>query len=217
MGKGITDSPTGFAAAAAPAAATATATAAATAAVTPAPGPGPAPPSLTDVATAVAAVVVAAIALAPAPDVMVTTPPTPSVTRLRMLFNPNSLPNNVRTRYNHKQSRKILTTVIHAAIHCPGDPCSNLHHWIDPGLEKTTCGDGSFFFHVPIDEKLVMKNSAPCKNDSHAAVRRWCQTFQETMMQHGAYVHPIWLFARIMEANGVPTLVMEPMTMSLLH
>jgi len=167
---------------------------AATAAVAPAPAPWPVSPSWTDIETAVATAVMAAIASAPAPTVAVTAPPTPSATHLHMLFNPNSLPNDVGTRYNHKQSRNILTAVIHTAFNCPSDPCNGLHCWINPGLEKTMCGDGSFFLHVPIDEKLVMKNPAPCKKDSHAAVRRWHQTFQETMMQHGACIHPIWLF-----------------------
>jgi len=71
-----------------------------------------------------------------------------------------------------------------------------MHYWIDPGLEKTICADGTVFFHVPIDEKLVMKNPIPCKKDTHASIRRWYQTFQETLMQHGVYVHPLWLFRK---------------------
>jgi len=63
-------------------------------------------------------------------------------------------------------------------------------------MEKTVLGDGTIFFHVPIDEKMVMKNPAPCKKDTHAAIRRWYQTFQETLMQHGVYVHPPWLFRK---------------------
>ena len=61
-------------------------------------------------------------------------------------------------------------------------------------MEKTILGDGSIIFHIPIDEKLVMKNVVLCKKDTHAAVQRWCQAFQETMMQCGVYVHPLWLF-----------------------
>jgi len=45
-----------------------------------------------------------------------------------------------------------------------------MHYWIDPGLEKTTCGDGTIFFHVPIDEKMVMKNPVPCKKDTHGGL-----------------------------------------------
>jgi len=71
-----------------------------------------------------------------------------------------------------------------------------MHYWIDPGLEKTICGDGTIFFHIPIDEKMVMKNPVPCKKDTHAAIRRWYQTFQETLMQYGVYVHPLWLFRK---------------------
>jgi len=82
-GTDITDSANGFAATAAPAAAAAPA---------PAPAPGPVPPSLTDVATAAAHAVTAAIASAPPPTVTVTTPPAPSTTRLRVLFNPDTLP-----------------------------------------------------------------------------------------------------------------------------
>jgi len=46
-------------------------------------------------------------------------------------------------------------------FNCPGDACNNMHYWIDPGLEKTICADGSIFFHILIDEKLVTKNPVP--------------------------------------------------------
>jgi len=71
-----------------------------------------------------------------------------------------------------------------------------MHYWIDPGLEKTICVDGSILFRIPIDEKMVIKNPAPCKKDTHAEIRRWYQTFQETVMQHRVHVHPIWLFRK---------------------
>jgi len=71
-----------------------------------------------------------------------------------------------------------------------------MHCWIDPGLEKTICADGTVFFRVPIDKKMAMKNPAPCKKDTHASMRRWCQTFQETLMQHGVHVHLLWLFRK---------------------
>jgi len=69
-----------------------------------------------------------------------------------MLFNPSSLPVDVRARFQHKQDRRILTQVIHTPFNCPSDPCNNVHYWIDAGMEKTVCGDGTVFFHVPIDE-----------------------------------------------------------------
>jgi len=136
-GTGIADSATGFVAAAAPAAAGPPA---------PAPALGPAPPSLTDNGTAVAHADTAAMLTAPPPTVMAITPPAPSTMRLRMLFNPNSLPADVRTRCNHKQNRRLLTTEIYTAFNCPGDACHNMHCWVDPGLEKTICVDGSISF-----------------------------------------------------------------------
>ena len=169
---------------------------AAPAAATPAPAPGPAPPSLADIATAVAHAVTTAIRSVPAPAITVMTPPAPSTTRLRMLFNPAYLPADARARFNHKQDRKILTTVIYTPFNCPRDPCHNMHCWIDPPLEKTICADGTIFFHIPIDKKMVMKNPAPCKKDTHASIRRWYQTFQETLIQHGVHVHPLWLFRK---------------------
>jgi len=63
-------------------------------------------------------------------------------------------------------------------------------------MEKTTRADGTIFFHIPIDEKMVMKNPVPCGKDAHASIRRWYQTFQETLMQHGVHVHPLWLFRK---------------------
>jgi len=141
-GTDITDSATGFAAPAAPAAPPAPAAAAPTAA------PAPAAPSRTDIATAVAHAVATAISSAPQPAITVTTLVTPSTTRLRMLFNPASLPVNVRARFQHKQNRKILTTHIFTPFNCPSDACHLMHYWIDPGLEKTICADGTIFFHT---------------------------------------------------------------------
>ena len=158
-----------------------------------APAPGPAPPTSVDIATAVANAVTAAIRSVPTPPIAVTTA---SSTRLRMLFNPASLPADVRARWQHKEDRRILTQVIHTPFNCPLDPCHNMHYWIDTAMEKTVLGDGTIFFHIPIDEKMVMKNPVPCKKDTHAAIRRWYCTFQETLMQYGVYVHPLWLFRK---------------------
>jgi len=182
-GTDITDSATGFVAPAATAAPVPV-----TAALVAAP--------TTDIATAVATAVSHAMSHAPPPTITVTTPTTPSATRLHMLFDPTSLSADVRARYQHKQDRKILTTVIHTPFDCLTDPCHNMHYWIDPGLEKMICADGTIFFHVPIDKKLAMKNPIPCRKDTHASIRRWHQTFQETLMQHGVYVHPLWLFRK---------------------
>jgi len=63
-------------------------------------------------------------------------------------------------------------------------------------MEKTVLGDSTIFFHAPINEKMVMKNPEPCKKDTHAAIRRWHQTFQETLMQCGVCVHPLWPFGK---------------------
>jgi len=172
-GTDITDSATGFTAPAAPASPAATA---------PAPAPTPKAPLPTDIATAVAHAVTTAIRSAPVPSIAVTTPTTSSTTRLRMLFNPASLPAEVRGRFQHKQDRKILTAVIFTPFNCPSDPCYLMHYWIDPGLEKTICADGTIFFHIPINKKMVMKNPVPCKKDTHASIQRWYQTFQETLM-----------------------------------
>jgi len=185
----VADSATGFDAPA-PAAPPAPAAAA------PAVAPAPAAPSPTDIATAVGHAVATAISSAPPPSITVTTPVTPSTTRLHMLFNPASLPVDVRARFQHKQDRKILTTLMFTPFNCPSDPCHLMHYWIDPGLEKTICADGTIFFHIPIDEKMVMKNPVPCKKDTHALIRRWYQTFQETLMQYGVYVHPPWPFRK---------------------
>jgi len=63
-----------------------------------------------------------------------------------MLFNPNALPVDVRTKFNHKQARRLLTAVVYPVFSCPGDGCYNMHYWIDPALEKTACADGTIFF-----------------------------------------------------------------------
>jgi len=162
----------------------------------PAPAPGPAPPTSVDIATAVANAVTAAIRSVPTPPITATAAAPASSTRLRMLFNPASLPAEARARWQHKEDRRILTQTIHTLYNCLGDLCHNMHYWIDAAMEKTVLGDGTIFFHMPIDEKMVMKNPVPCKKDTHAAIRRWYQTFQETLIQHGVYVHPLWLFRK---------------------
>ena len=167
-----------------------------------------APPSRT---TFVAHAVTTAIRSAPAPAVTVTAAAAPSTTRLRMLFNPASLPADVQTRFQHKQDKRILTTVIYTTFNCPGDPCHNMHYWIDPGLEKTICADCTIFFHIPIDKKMATKNPVPCKKDTHAAICRWYQTFQETLMQCGVYVHLLWLFRK--NHGGEWVLLLETLQM----
>jgi len=163
-GTDIRDSTPGFATPAAPVI---------PAAAVPAPAPGPAPPSSADIVTEVAHAVTTAIAGTPPPTVTVTTLPAPSTTRLRTLFNPSSLPADIRARFKHKQDRKILTAVIYTPSTCPRDPCHDMHSWIDPPMEKTMCADGTIFFHIPIDEKMVMKNPVPCKKDTYASICRW--------------------------------------------
>jgi len=182
-GTDIADSTAGFGPAPVPAAPPAPAA--------PTAAPGPAPPTSADIATAVAHAATTAIGSAPAPAIAVTAAAAPSTTRLCMLFNPSSLPADVRARFQHKQDKRIPTAVMHAPFNCPTDPCNDMHCWIDPALEKTVCGDGTIFFHIPIDEKMVLKNPVPCRKDTHAAIHRWCQTFQETLMQHGVHVHPL--------------------------
>jgi len=49
---------------------------------------------------------------------------------------------------------------------------------------------------MSVDKKTAMKNPAPCRKDTHASIRRWCQTLQETLMQHGVCVHPVWPFRK---------------------
>jgi len=68
----------------------------------PAPAPAPGPTSA-DIATAVATAVTAAVRSVPTPLITATAAAPASSTRLRMLFNPASLPADVRTRWQHKQ------------------------------------------------------------------------------------------------------------------
>jgi len=67
---------------------------------------------------------------------------------------------------------------------------------VDPSLEKTVLADGTIFFHISIDEKMYMKNPVPCQKDAFASIRRWYNTFQETSMQYGIFVFPLWLFRK---------------------
>jgi len=116
-GTDIAMSPTGFAASTPAPAPAATGLPTGTPASAPAPSP-------IDIATAVAHAVSAAIASAPAPVITVTAPAAPSTTKLRMLFNPSSLPADVRTRYKNKLDRKILGPLIFNPFNCSGDPFS---------------------------------------------------------------------------------------------
>jgi len=40
----------------------------------------------------------------------------------------------------------------------------------DGSLDKTFFADGAVFFHVPVDEKVVLKKTVPCRKDTHVAI-----------------------------------------------
>jgi hypothetical protein len=63
-------------------------------------------------------------------------------------------------------------------------------------MEKTVLADGTIFFNGTIDDKLVLKNPIPCMDPTHAGIRRWYDTFGETMRSHGVFVLPFWLFRK---------------------
>lgn len=63
----------------------------------------------------------------------------------------------------------------------------------DGSLDKTIFANGTVYFHVPIDEKVILKNLVPCKKDTHSAIRRWCNTFGESVLNHAVFVLPFWL------------------------
>jgi len=151
--------------------------------------PALATPSTADIAAAVASAVTTAMAAVPAPTL-----PT-LVRKAKMLFNPASLPSEVRKHYKDKVNGRLLTTRIHTPYRTP-DAYDNMRYWSSGQLDMTIFADGTVLFHVPIDEKVVLKNLVPCKKDTHAGIRRWYDTISEYLRNLGVYVHPFWLFRK---------------------
>jgi len=112
-----------------------------------------------------------------------------------MPFSPASLPREARGRYEDKVNGKLLTTRIHRPHRTP-DAHDNMSYWSGGQLDMTIFADGTVLFHVPIDEKVVLKNPVPCRKDTHAGIHRWHDTFSKHLRNLGVHVHPFWLFRK---------------------
>ena len=162
-----------------------------------APAPAPAPTTAIDVASAIAGAITTAITAASPPPA----PRAPGTGHMaskgaRLLFNPASLPPDVRTRYNSKIKRELMVASV---IHTPfatADAFDGLRYWLDKDLDKVILADGTCFFYTQVDEKLVLKSPVICKKDNHSSLRRWYETFGETMRGHGVFILPFWLFRK---------------------
>jgi len=107
-----------------------------------------------------------------------------------MLFNPVSLPPEVYTRYDNKVNGKLLTGRIHTPCRTPY-AYYDMRHSSGGSLDKTTFADGTVLFHVPIDEKVVLKNPVPCRKDPHVSIRRWYEAFGESMRRQWGACTPV--------------------------
>jgi len=112
-----------------------------------------------------------------------------------MLFNPASLPREARGRCEDKVNGKLLTMRIHTPCRTP-DAYDNMRCSSGGQLDMTIFADGTVLFHVPVDEKVVLKNPVPCRKDTHAGIRRWHNTFGESLHNLGVHVHLFWLFRK---------------------
>ena len=114
------------------------------------------------------------------------------------VFNPNTLPADVKLRYDRKRDGDIqIRRTMHSVF-------SGGHMYHNQTVPTSSSGpkptknwilaDGTLFTDMDLDEKGLFKSYVTCIDDSHAGIRQWYQSFTQTCHDHGFYVHPFWLF-----------------------
>ena len=119
------------------------------------------------------------------------TTPIPATTApSALLFNPAVLDPDVRESYMHRRENKIITK-------------DRVSGNFDNGLRYAENGqrlilrDGTLFImDQPLDEKGLLREPVTCHEDTHAGIRLWYVTLMRHAINHGVYVHPLWLFQK---------------------
>jgi hypothetical protein len=109
------------------------------------------------------------------------------------IFNPGALPTEVRDAFNNRSVGGVITKSLVA-----GPFQSNqLRYYID-GTDRLFLKDGTLFLleSEEPNEKAFLKDIIPCRDNSHAGIRRWYNSFVQHCMDHGYYAHPLYCFRK---------------------
>ena len=132
------------------------------------------------------------------PDLPVTAPsvgPTaaPSVGTIAAsgyTFDPRRLDPDVQEAYGRSRSGSIITLT-----HIKGTFLNGQRYAVDG--QRLILRDGTLFLmDQGLDEKGLLCEPVVCNSDSPVAVRSWYTSLQRHPIDHGVYVHPLYLFRR---------------------
>jgi hypothetical protein len=109
------------------------------------------------------------------------------------IFNSNGLPdsgpNDVKARYDRKQSNQ---PVMYSHVFQPITD-NGFRYYLD-GTDRLILADGTLFILQERDEKGVVKDPVRCHDDSKAGIRTWYVNFAQHLHDHGYFAMPLWLF-----------------------
>ena len=105
-------------------------------------------------------------------------------------FDPRRLDPDVQEAYSRSRSGSIITLT-----HIKGTFLNGLRYAVDG--QRLILRDGTLFLmDQGLDEKGLLREPVVCNSDSPVAVRSWYTSLQRHAIDHGVYVHPLYLFRR---------------------
>ena len=105
-------------------------------------------------------------------------------------FNPSALDPDVKEAYERYRDGRVVTS---ARV---SGPFTNGHRYAIDG-QRLILRDGTLFLmDQPLDEKGLLRDPVVCTDDSLAGIRAWYNTLVRHAIDHGVYVHPLYLFRK---------------------
>ena len=105
-------------------------------------------------------------------------------------FNPRNLDSDVQEAIDRFRSGSIITLT-----HINGN-FANGHRYAEDG-QRLILRDGTLFLmDQGLDEKGLLREPIVCDSDSPVAIRTWYKSLQRHAIDHGIYVHPLYLFRK---------------------
>ena len=109
------------------------------------------------------------------------------------IFNVNSLPPDVKLRYQRKQEGKLILGRVARSRYIDG----HFYFQEAPNSERIFTADGTLFlYRADPDLKGLLRAPVTCKDDSLQGIRSWYATFVRHAMNHGFYVHPFYCYRK---------------------
>lgn len=168
----------------------------------------PAPPSAQDLATAFANSVSTILTNANNPGGASTSTVTPTTAPSgtlaagslanAFLYNTTRLPSDVRTRYESKLAKNLITGRLLHQPFLPSDGSSVRFHYHNDANRALILSDGSLFMlNQTLNRKALLTAEIWCEDDTYAGVRGWYEgILQPVCMSLGLYIHPFWCFRK---------------------